>query len=93
MRLFTSADVSNPDSTTPCVYTQTQQDLLHCPLVWQERGLLQTTSGYGRKLTSEYKISFNGRLYRLYVTQISNAASTWFMAKGKKIFVNSGYIS
>lgn len=88
MRLFTDADVKNSDSNTPTIYPNNERDLLHAPLVWQERGLRQTVSGYGQKLTTKYKINFNGKLYRLYMTHISNAASTWFTAKGKKIFVN-----
>ena len=57
-------------------------------LDWQKAGLSQTASGYGRKLTSAYKISFNGKLYRLYTICFSNAGSTYFTAKGKQIFVS-----
>jgi len=62
-------------------------DLLHDPLDWQKRGLQQTASGYGAKLTSSYKINFEGKFYRLYVTQYGNAGSTWFRVRGRKIFV------
>lgn len=69
------------------------QHLLHAPLAWQERGLQQTASGYGRKLTTEWKIHYAsspltvGRLYRIYATCFSNVASHWFMCKGQKIFI------
>lgn len=63
-------------------------ELVHCPLEWQKQGLQETASGYGRKLTNSYKINFNGKLYRLYTTSFSNAGSTWFTVKGKKIFIN-----
>ena len=63
-------------------------DLLHAPLDWQKRGLQQTASGYGRRLTNTSKICFEGKLYRLYTTIFSNAGSTWFTVKGKKIFVD-----
>lgn len=62
-------------------------DLIDEPLGWQQRGLQQTASGYGSKLTSRYKIDFEGKLYRLYVTQYGNAGSTWFRVCGRKIFV------
>lgn len=64
------------------------EDLIYAPLEWQKAGLQQTASGYGKKLTSAYKISFNGRLYRLYTICFSNAGSTYFTAKGKQIFVS-----
>lgn len=64
-----------------------REELIDAPLWWQERGLQQTASGYGSKLTSSYKIRFGGRDYRLYVTCYSNAGSTWFTVKGRKIFI------
>lgn len=62
-------------------------DLIDSPLPWQEAGLTQTASGYGKRLTSRRKVHFNGRAYRLYVTQYANAGSTWLMARGRKIFI------
>lgn len=64
-----------------------REDLIDAPLWWHERGLQQTASGYGRKLTNRYKISFNGKEYRLYTTIFSNAGSTWFKVKGRTIYV------
>ena len=86
MKLFTEKDLCV--GTYPNLYTQDTADLLHSPLVWQERGLQQTATGYGKKLTSQYKISYCGKLYRLYNTCYSNVASTWFVCRGKKIFVH-----
>ncbi len=63
-------------------------ELLDAPLDWQKRGLQQTATGYGAKLTSRYKINFEGKLYRLYVTQYSNAGSTWFRVRGRTIYVD-----
>lgn len=90
MKLFTDKELTGTDKDH--IYTDysggQSKELLHAPLVWQERGLQQTASGYGRKLTTEWKISYNGKLYRLYCTCFSNAGSVWFMSKGKKIFVS-----
>lgn len=64
------------------------EDLVDSPLWWHKQRLQQTTSGYGSKLTSRYKIDFNGKLYRLYVTIYSNVGSTWFKTGDRKIFVS-----
>ena len=63
------------------------QPLIDAPLWWHDRGLTQTATGYGMKLTTRYKIEFYGRLYRVYCTQISNAGSLWFTAKGRRYSV------
>jgi hypothetical protein len=62
-------------------------DLIQEPLPWQKKGLQQTASGYGSKLTSSYKILFEGKRYRIYTTIWSNSGSSWFKYKGKKIYV------
>ena len=56
-------------------------------LPWQKMGLTQTSTGYGKKLTSRYKILFEGKLRRVYITQFSNSGSAWFLYKGEKIFI------
>lgn len=64
------------------------EDLVDCPLWWQERGLQQTASGYGGRLTSNYKINYQGKLRRIYHSCFGNASSAWFMVKGVKIHVS-----
>lgn len=63
-------------------------ELIYSPLEWQSKGLQQTRSGYGRTLTTRWKIYFNGREYRLYCTQYSNAGSVWFKTNGETIYVH-----
>jgi hypothetical protein len=87
MKLFTNKDIHNAGEQTQTVYAD-YIDLVYRPLPWQELGLSQTASGYGRKLTNACKINFNGKLYRLYSTIFSNSGSVWFTVRGKKIFVN-----
>ena len=65
----------------------TPDTLIYSPLPWQKRGLQQTASGYGAKLTSCYKIKYNNRLYRVYHTCYSNSSSAWFVAKGQKRYL------
>jgi len=64
------------------------QDLVSAPLWWHKRGLQKTASGYGAKIESQYKISFNGKLYRIYHTCYGNSSSAWFKVKGQTIYVN-----
>jgi ABC-type Na+ transport system ATPase subunit NatA len=87
MRQFTDSDLHNADSKYPALYAN-RIDLVDSPLQWQVRGLQQTATGYGRRLTMREKIHYNGRLYRLYATCYSNVASVWFVAMGRKIYVN-----
>ena len=89
MKNFTASDVQNPESSFPKIYLgEYASELIDSPLWWHRQGLSQTASGYGAKLTSRYKISYEAREYRLYATCYGNAASTWFKVKGRKIFVD-----
>jgi hypothetical protein len=89
MKNFTQADVHVYDSITKLAHIYAEKNqLVYSPLDWQRRGLQQTASGYGKKLTNSSKISFEGKLYRLYTTIFSNVGSTWFTVKGREIFVN-----
>jgi hypothetical protein len=83
---FTESDI-DPRGDMPTIYAE-REDLIYAPLWWQRQGLSQTASGYGRKLTNTYKVSFEGKPYRLYTTCFSNCGSTWFTVKGRKIWVN-----
>lgn len=87
MKEFTEADVTNPDSQFPRIYCD-KSDLVYDPPEWMKRGLQQTASGYGKKLNSGLKIHYNGKLYRIYTTIFSNAGSSWFISKGRKIYVD-----
>lgn len=62
--------------------------LIDAPLWWHDKGLQQTASGYGSKLTTRYKVEFEGKQRRIYCTCFSNSGSLWFTAKGKKYFCN-----
>jgi len=64
-----------------------QSDYVHAPLWYHDRGLSQTRSGYGAKLTSPYKVPYGGRLYRVYVAQYSNAGTAYIIVKGEKIII------
>lgn len=59
------------------------------PLWWHLRGLSQTASGYGRKLTSSRCVLLPGekRPRRIYVTCFSNCGTAWVTVKGLEYVV------
>ena len=65
-----------------------REDLIDSPMWFHKKGLSETRSGYGRRLNSGYKIMFNGRQYRCYVTIFSNSGTMWFKCKGTRIIVS-----
>ena len=86
--LMSDVDRSHPGFPRIFVASDYGSELVLCELPWQKHGLQQTTSGYGAKLTSSFKINFEGKLYRLYHTCYGNTSSCWFTRKGEKIYVN-----
>lgn len=78
---YTEADIVNGRISAE------KSDLAYCPTEWQKMGLMETRTGYGARLNTGYKISFCGKLYRVYCTVYSNAGTCWFKVKGKKIIV------
>ena len=46
-------------------------------LDWQALGLMQTASGYGRRLTTTREVFYAGRWRRVYCCQFSNAGTCY----------------
>lgn len=87
MKEFKESDIKKYDHEN--IYTNIfRDDLVLCELDWQKRGLQESRTGYGAKLNSGYKIHFEGKLYRVYITCYGNAGSSWFTYKGRKIYVH-----
>lgn len=86
MKLFKNEDVETR-TEYPRIYARVE-DLGESLLPWQRLGLQYTASGYGKKIPSPYKINFAGKLYRIYTTIFGGAGSSWFTAKGRKIYVD-----
>ncbi|OQA09826.1 MAG: hypothetical protein BWY66_00365 [bacterium ADurb.Bin374] len=82
MRNFTEKDIEDGR-----IFAD-RSELVYAPLDWQMRGLQQTASGYGARLTTAFKIMFEGKLRRLYSTCYGNAGSVWFKTKGRTIYVH-----
>lgn len=86
MRNFTDSDVTTSGGCERIAADRA--DLVSAPTDRQKAGLQETASGYGKRLNSGLKISFNGRLYRVYVTIFSNCGTCWFTTRGRKIVVS-----
>lgn len=81
MKIFTEANVTS----TGRIYLETS-DLVFDPLA---RHKLPGWDGYGkRNCPSPYKINFNGKLYRVRFTCISNVASHWFTVGKRTIYIS-----
>ena len=65
-----------------------QHSLISDPLWHHDQGLLQTATGYGSKLSTQYKTFYNNRLYRVYCHCFSNSGSTYIIVKGDRIFLS-----
>lgn len=85
MKKFTSQDLNLRGELPRLIVNR--QELVDSPLGFHKLGLQQTASGYGSKLTSRYKIDYNGKLHRVYASCFGNAASHWFVSAGQKIFI------
>ena len=68
-------------------YIEKEPDFQYHPLWWHLEGRQQTASGYGRKLTTPYKIEYNGRLYRVYCICFSNAGTYYILPAGKPVYI------
>jgi hypothetical protein len=82
VKSFTDADVNDFGR----IYADRSELVVDEP-DWMKRGLQQTATGYGGKLNTGLKISYNGRIYRLYCTCYSNNGVVWFKVKGRRIVV------
>ena len=63
-------------------------ETIESPLWFHLKGLMQTATGYGSKLTTQYKVKHNNRLYRVYCHCFSNCGSLYIIVKNNRIFLN-----
>jgi hypothetical protein len=47
------------------------------PLWWHERGLSYTTTGYGRRIPTQYVVRLNNRWRRVYICIFSNSGTLY----------------
>jgi hypothetical protein len=69
-------------------YLEGEYEIFDKPLWWHEKGLQQTASGCGKKLTSSKCIRLpDGRVRRVYVTIYSNIGTAWITLDGEQVVV------
>ena len=69
-------------------YLEEPYELIDRPLWWHLKGLSQTASGYGSKLTTSRCVRLpDGRVRRVYAICWSNAASCYVTLNGKRVFL------
>ena len=64
-----------------------EREFVYAPLWWHEKGLSQTRSGYGSKLTTPYKVEYKGNMRRVYCVCYSNIGSLYVIIKGENVFL------
>ena len=68
-------------------YIEHPEPLQWAPLWWHLKGLQQTASGYGGKLTTPWKARYKGRWYRVYCMQYSNSGTRYIISKGQRLII------
>ena len=63
--------------------------LIDAPLEWQARGLHETATGYGSKLTTRHKVEHNGKLYRVYAACYGNSGSLYIVKHGRRLYLRN----
>ena len=66
-----------------------REDLLVKETSWQKLGLSYTATGYGSKIPTQYMISLNGKMYRVYCAIFSNNGTCYIVRKGEKIVISA----
>ena len=59
------------------IVTITPDMIILRPLPWQERGLMATSTGYGKKIPTRKMLKINNRLHRIYCCIFSNSGSCY----------------
>lgn len=64
------------------------ESVIHAPLLCHLRGLMRTGTGYGSKLSTDYKLKHNDRLYRIYCTIYSSIGRLYIVSNGIELTIN-----
>lgn len=84
---FKESDIVKHDDSYHRIYAD-QSELIYNPLPWQKRGLMQTATGYGKKLTTAYMIKLGNRIYRIYCCIFSNNGTCFITRRGQEIIIS-----
>ena len=75
-------------------YLDKEYDVKTSLLLWQKQGLMQTASGYGRKLTSSKMVRIKGEKVwrRVYIVCFSNSGSAYILVKGNAFYIRDSFM-
>lgn len=67
------------------------KDIKSAPMLHHVRGLSYTSTGYGKKLPTQYMVNLGGRWYRVYCAIFSNIGSCYIISKGERYLVDLNF--
>lgn len=65
-----------------------KSELIKRPLIYHTRNIMQTSTGYGKNLKSEYLIKYKERFYRVYYCNFSNSGTYYIKTKKGDIILD-----
>lgn len=60
---------------------------IHAPMWYHKRGLMQTATGYGKRINTGYKVEYLGRARRIYCCIFSNAGTCYIIVNKQQVTV------
>jgi len=70
------------------VLSQSKVQAKESLLWWQKRGLMYTSTGYGRKIPTRYMVKYNNRWMRVYCCIYSNIGTCYIESNRQWIVVD-----
>lgn len=64
-----------------------EKDFVRSPLWYHEKGLMQTATGYGYKLSTIYKVKHDNRWKRVYCSCHSNIGSLYIIYNKRPLYI------
>ena len=68
-----------------------RSELIEKPLYCHKHNLMQTSTGYGKNLKTEYMIKYNNKLYRVYYCNFSNSGTFYIKSNQGDIILNISF--
>lgn len=65
-----------------------RSELIEQPLWFHKKNLMQTSTGYGKNLKSEYMLRYNNKLHRVYYCCFSNSGTFYIKTKRGDIILD-----
>ena len=65
-----------------------KSELIYKPLWFHKKNLMQTATGYGLKLKTEYMYKYKGNAYRVLYANFSNSGTFYIRTKEQDIILD-----